>query len=262
LEVEVLRLINQVGADLGEQVTVTRTPGGPVQVQAMVETETRKSELLRALSSVSGNPAVRVQVETVAEVLKRQPRAKSSSGPVVVERVESGTAGNPIEQELCRYFAAKDESRADEHARRFADEIVGDSQQAMRHAWALKRLLNQFSPEDIRALAPEARAKWLALIHTHARAFEQGTRRVREKLAPILFPSALGSVTVSEGKIADDAELARAVEQLFALASANDATIRSAFSFSTQSASADSIKAPRFWQSLKTAESLAGRISK
>ncbi len=262
LEVEVLRLLNEAKADLGEQVTVTRTPGGgPVQVQAMVETEARKTEIVRALSSVTGNPAVRIEIETVAEALKRQPQNKPSSGPLVVQKVESASNENPIEQELRRYFAAKDENRADEQARRFADETVGDSQQAMRHAWALKRLLNQFSPEDIRSLSPEARAKWLALIHAQARAFEQGARRLREKIAPILFPSASGPDARDDSKITDDAELARAVEQLFALASANDAAIRSAFAFSTESASGNGIKSPRFWQSLKTAESLAGRIT-
>jgi len=260
LEVEVLRLLNEAKADLGEQVTVTRTPGGPVQIQAMVETEARKTEIVRALSSVTGNPAVKVEVETVAEALKRQPQTKSSSGPVVIQRIESANNENPIQEELHRYFAAKDENRTNEQVRRFADEMVGDSQQAMRHAWALKRLLSQFSPEDIRTLSPEARGKWLALIHAHARAFEQGARRLREKLAPILFPSSSSSDAPDEIRISDDAELARAVDQLFTLASANDAAIRSAFAFSTGSASADAVKTPRFWQSLRAAESLAGII--
>src|SRR5262249_27920698 len=41
LEVEVLRLVHQTGADLGDQVTVRRSSDGRLEVQGMVETETR-----------------------------------------------------------------------------------------------------------------------------------------------------------------------------------------------------------------------------
>src|SRR3712207_2168805 len=44
LEVEVLRLLNQVGADLGEQINVTRTPGGRLRVHGVVETQERRGE--------------------------------------------------------------------------------------------------------------------------------------------------------------------------------------------------------------------------
>src|SRR5207245_1631485 len=49
LEVEVLRLLNQAGADLGEQVNVERTAQGLLQVKGIVETDKRKAELLQAL---------------------------------------------------------------------------------------------------------------------------------------------------------------------------------------------------------------------
>src|SRR6266496_1063530 len=72
LEVEVLRLLSQAGADLGEQISVTRTSNGLLSVQGIVDTEKRKGEILRALSSVSSNPAVRVDVKSVAEALRGQ----------------------------------------------------------------------------------------------------------------------------------------------------------------------------------------------
>ena len=51
LEVESLGLLNQIGADLGQEVMVTRIPGGPLRIEAAVETEKRKHEILAALKA-------------------------------------------------------------------------------------------------------------------------------------------------------------------------------------------------------------------
>ncbi|HEU4794399.1 MAG TPA: zf-HC2 domain-containing protein, partial [Pyrinomonadaceae bacterium] len=69
LEIEVLRLLNQAGADLGEQVSATRTPDGLLRVEGIVETEVRKNEILRTLEPVRNNPAVRIEIKSVAEAL-------------------------------------------------------------------------------------------------------------------------------------------------------------------------------------------------
>src|SRR5205823_4595740 len=79
LEVEVLRLLHQAGADLGEQLSVTRRPEGELRVEGIVETDQRKQEILRALNSVVSNPAVKVEVNTVAEALKQRERSRPSS---------------------------------------------------------------------------------------------------------------------------------------------------------------------------------------
>ena len=52
LEVEVLRLLHEVGADLGEQVSVTKTRDGLLRVSGVVETEQRKAEILSKLRPV------------------------------------------------------------------------------------------------------------------------------------------------------------------------------------------------------------------
>ena len=51
LEVEVLRLLSQAGADLGEQVNLTRGRDGLLRIEGIVETDQRKSELMRWTSS-------------------------------------------------------------------------------------------------------------------------------------------------------------------------------------------------------------------
>lgn len=132
----------------------------------------------------------------------------------------------------------------------------------MRHAWALKRLLNQFSAEDLRTLNPGARAKLHSLIDAHAAAFKQETRSLRQELQPVFFPAQSLAEAQSSREISPDASLARVVAQLFETGSANEQVISTAFTVSTQGASVSAIAAPQFWRALLTAESLAEQIQR
>src|SRR5204863_715162 len=122
------------------------------------------------------------------------------------------------------------------------------------------RLLNQFSPEEVRTLTPEARNKWISLIRSHARSYQQTNESLRRELHPVFFPSQ-SLVIASEGSgITEINELTHLVNQLFELASSNDRVIRSAFTSSSGGVMTTVIKTPQFWQSLKDAESLAVTI--
>jgi hypothetical protein len=122
----------------------------------------------------------------------------------------------------------------------------------------LKRLTARFAGVDMRALAPDARLKWLAMLREHSTAFERETAALREDLAPIF---ALGKVDVTDDlTIESDADLIRAVEHLHRLALATNEAIRAAFTISNQS-SASAFRAAQFRQSIAKAQLLAQRIS-
>jgi len=254
-------LLHQAGADLGEQVSVTRVGDDELKIQGLVDSDKRKSELLAALSSVSRNPAVKIEIRTVAEATvaaDKNARRNPKSAPlesVTVERIEAERNAMPAGPELRRYFGGDYEQ-----ARRFALRMINRSHVAMRHAGALKRLLNQFAPQDLRELSPEARAKWMALIRSHANAFQAETAALRQELQPIFFASAPSGGSQEGSAITSDDELARAVTRLFDLGSANDDTVSAAFSSSGSGAGATI--SSKFWVLLKSAESLAAAIQK
>jgi hypothetical protein len=255
LEVEALRLLNEAGADMGEQVNAKRGPDGLLRVEGIVETDARKAEILRALGSLMNNPAVRVGIKTVAEAVADQRRqGRENSGPPTERKAEVVTGTIPAESDLQSYFNNADE------AQRFAARIVSKSQQAMRRLYALKRLTSQFSAEEINRLSSDAGDKWLALIRSHARAYRQEVSELRRELKPIFFASASGESPPDGFQLADMASVARAIERLFELGSANDRVILSAFTTSSESANVTAIKTQRFWQSLQAAEALAARI--
>src|SRR5262245_36195584 len=139
--------------------------------------------------------------------------------------------------------------------------MINLSSRAMDHLWAMKRLLNHFSPEAARALPTESRSDWLNLIRSHARSFHQTNESLRRELHPIFFPGQLLGSTKYETPVTDINELTQLVNQLFEVGSSNDRVVRSAFTTSNNAAVTTVIKTPQFWQSLKSAESLAVRVA-
>lgn len=258
-EIEVLRLLNSAGADLGEQVSVERNSVGQLRVEGIVETEQRKRELLSTLAPVVDNPAVKIQISTVAEALALQRQARNSA-LTTIEPSEVTASAIPVDADLRRYFSAKGASvQVDDEIRRYATRIRSRSQDVMTHAYALKHLVNRFSPNDLSTLDAEARTKWLGLISQHAQVLQRQTQTIREELQPIFFS---GSETRAGDafEIRSDADIVRAVDQLFELCSANDKVIRSAFSISPDRSRASALRTAAFWGSLKSIERCAARI--
>jgi RNA polymerase sigma factor (sigma-70 family) len=260
LEIEVTYLLNQIRANLGEQVSMTRTTGGTLHVEALVETEGRKEEILRALGSVIGNPAVKVEVSTVAEAVKRSVREQAKSrGVTTVREVEVANNRIPADAELRAYFSARlvGSEAIDEEITRYSSRVMSRSRQALLRASALKKLVGRFSPEEMRDLAPEAQTKWLAMIREHAVAYQREVAAIGQELRPVF-----GGASDAPSETVSEANLARAAERLLQLSYANDEAVRSAFTISADGRTAAAIKSGQFWRELLAAEKLASAIER
>jgi RNA polymerase sigma factor (sigma-70 family) len=261
LEVEVLQLLNQVGADNGEQISVRRAASGFLQVDGVVDTVERKKEILHALAPLSKNAALRVDVETIDERVARETEAHSMAGQLTIEKIEPASNSVPLESELRLYFSAQGVPAAqlDAEVQRFCRTALQHSSQILQHAGSLMNLTGRFSPDELRSLDAEARAKWLGLVNKHAQALRQNVMSLRRELG-----SALGqqpSDAPAEDAIRDDAMLIQTVNRLFTTASAIDVTVRSSLSLSTNTSEAAKIKGTAFWRSLATADELANRLA-
>ena len=200
-------------------------------------------------------------IQTVAEaVAKQKSTSPTSPRAVTSEGIEIQSTGIAAEPQLRAYFERQG-GNTDEAVRQFASRAVAQSYQAMQHIWAMKRLLNQFSPEQLRTLTPDARNKWLSLVRSHARAYQQQSAALRHDLRPIFFPGANEDLPGGTGISTDD-ELRRTVQELFTAGAADDQVIRSAFTVTSGSARFTAINTPQFWQAMKQTEALAARIAK
>jgi hypothetical protein len=227
-----------------------------LHIQAIVETETRKRQIVEALQSVVSSAAARVEVSTVAEALKQQIRLPGRPGAARTVEIRRGRF--PVYADLQLYFSEQDGSysanQVDEEVRRFASRALNRSRQALVHAWALNQLRLQLSAEETRGLDPEAEAKWRSMVRDHARALYQETRALRLELQPIFFEA----FSESEEMLASDTS--RAIKLLFEMASHHEQALRSAFTISAEVTATPSIKTEAFWRSLHNAEKLAARI--
>lgn len=159
-----------------------------------------------------------------------------------------------------RSYFARQGKDSDEEIRRFADSAVDNSRQAVRNLWAIKKLLNQFTAEEIKNLSPESRAKWLSLIRSHAGSYRDKSGALRRSLKPVFFAGADDSVN-SARQLKDTEDLRRTFNELFEVGTTNDKVIRSAFTASSSGAAFSTIRSNQFWQSLKNAEALSAAIS-
>lgn len=258
LEVEVLGLLNRAGADMGEQVSVSRTSRGTLDVRVIVETDVRKAELLRALAPVATNPAVRVEVATASEAARQSRQAQAA--PEVIQEVEPSGNRVAADAELRRYFSERrgGGEQLDAEIIRFAVRESARSRRALQHAWALKRLAARFDARELDALDEGARLKLLSMIGQHAAAVRREAAALETELRPVFSPPAAGG---GGGAPVGEAGLAEAADQLLSLCSEVDPAVRSAFAASN-GAGAAALKSPRFWRALRDAESLAERIAR
>jgi RNA polymerase sigma factor (sigma-70 family) len=252
LEVEVAYLLNRIKANLGEQVSMGRATGGALRVEALVESEGRKEAILNALGPVLNNPAVVVDVSTVVEALARSAggKEKPTEREVVV-----GAGRIPADAELRAHFAARlaDGERVDAAIKQFAARAMDHSRQALLHASALQKMVSRFTPEEVRALDADARAKWVSMVREHAGAYRREVAALRAQLASV-FGAQDGDDGAGEGSPGE------AAERLLQLSYAQDGAVRSAFTISEGAGSAAAIKSQQFWRQLSTAERLAAEI--
>ncbi|MFN2408092.1 MAG: RNA polymerase sigma factor [Pyrinomonadaceae bacterium] len=257
LEIDVAYLLSQAKADRNEQVALTRSASGSLRVEGVVDTPERREEFLRVLSPVSNNPAVSIQIRTVAEAANQKVNAEKQ----LVRETEETSNTSAVEEELRAYFEKRGGSReaVDESVRSYSSRVVNHSYRALFHAVELKRLVERFARVDMRAVTPDARSKWLAMMRDHANAWARETAALRGELSPVFFSGAAAE-EAEDFSINSDADLTRAIERLHRLALANNEAIGQAFTISARS-SAAAFKAPQFKRSLEVAARLSNRIS-
>ncbi len=264
LEVNVFYLLDQVNANLGEQIEVRRLASGQVLVQALVDKDGRKAEILRVLSPLAGNPFVKLDVLTVEEGLRRENAAKRA--PQTTDTVVISENRIPVYNEVRTFLERNNGQRSasdiDNEIQRFSGSMIDQSRQALEHAFALKHLTQRFSTNDLGSLNDESRQKWHEMIRAHARAFTESSRALRRELAPIFSQgqSMLGDDQSPE--IRNDASLVEAVGTLADLASATDEAVGRAFAISPGAKAAVDPGATTFWRTLNRAESLASALQR
>ena len=250
LEIEVRYLLDQVNANLGEQISFTRADG-KLRLRALVETEARKTELLAALAPLRQQSAAHLEVLTYAEAARNQ--TAPAARPTAVTEISASSNQIAAAAELRRHLKTNDETQLAQ----FAARMQAQAAQPVRHAWALKRLAEQLAPAELATLQPAAKAKWRKLIVTHAAALQREAAALRRELQPVFF----AGVTEAEPEVASS-DLRALAAQLVELTAAQDDAIGRALSSAGTDTNVTPLRTRQFWQGLRRVEMLAAQMLK
>lgn len=179
-EVQVRSALHNLGADLGEQIDIRPTVGGYVLVNGIAGDKTRKEQLLAVLEKI---PLTQARIETIAEAALQQQtgHASATSGHTTVATV----AGGPplLEGQLNQRFPDKDQRSA------YVNQVLAMAQGASARAWALNRLAERYSPQQVALLDAPSRQNLGALLGDHITALRADVGRLQNQLGPVLSPA-------------------------------------------------------------------------
>ncbi|MBS1830231.1 MAG: hypothetical protein JST93_33325 [Acidobacteria bacterium] len=185
LHVEVLYALHAAGADLGEPVTVTRTPQRIV-VDGIVDTQARLRQLRTALEEIHAGELLEFRLTAAEEA----PLLPPTQPALTLARVSASPAIQPLlEQQGMRFPVAMGQS------------AVRMATAALDHAWAIRRLDAALPAEDLDALPVAGRWLLKEIREDHEQRIAESLRSLRSLLAPVLAlreASALPSFTPFE----------------------------------------------------------------
>jgi hypothetical protein len=176
-ELQVRSALHTLGADLGEQIDVQRERDGSVRVDGVAADDTRRHQLIASLQSI---PRTQLHIETVAQVAEHQ-QISRVSGPV---RVAVMAGATPLLEASLKQRFPDDDQRII-----YINQTLSLAQGASARAWALNRLAERYSPQQIALLDTPSRQRLDVLLGDHLSALREDINRLQSQLGQVLSPS-------------------------------------------------------------------------
>jgi len=165
--------------DLGEDLVIQRD-SGQVVLSGIVSSGERKDEMQAVLNQL---PNVRFSVDVPGATPAQSGAAQARSEPA------QGTAPL-LDGTLDRAFSSREDRLA------FVDRSLSDSDVALSHAWALRRLAERYDEDSERALKPESDQKLYEMLRAHLQQLSQANDGLAALLTLLPAGPAPGSPTI------------------------------------------------------------------
>ncbi len=194
-EVSVAAALHKLDACLGEEVYIYPMSDGTLLVQGLVDRTERRDAIRGALRSLPFPVSVQLYTpkDLGAATLYPPPdRIVAVSIPGSPSaRITVADASNqeiPLYNEISRHVAKPGISEEELHQRvaSFSNEAVTLSRQTLLHAWALRRLENEFAEHRVAQLPAPAQQQAARLREEHRHAIASLTRRQAELLSSLI----------------------------------------------------------------------------
>ena len=186
LEIAALYQLNQMNADVGEPIDIAKTPDGHIRVDGTVSDDGLKAEVISRLEALPDRQFLRIRLRSQNDVRIPASGAPQPLSPTTgVYNVTQTEA--PADTILSSYFATKGLTGdpAKTAAMQFSQDALEHAQRALQHAYALDRLGNSFTTEQLRSVNPIFQRQWTEMMARHASALEIEFRALHDELATI-----------------------------------------------------------------------------
>jgi anti-sigma factor RsiW len=261
LTVEALSRLDRTDALAQDQIAVTPMGSEGLRISGTVRSEARRAEIVDALGSLAGNPAVKLRLLTAAEA--RAVGAAPLAHPMQVQSVEVLLNESGALSEVRAYLSAHrhiPEHDLDQAADRFITDAVDHSSEAQLHAQALKQIAGIAPLFDSGQVSPATGEKWRALVARHAQSSRQEIRWLEQQLAPVFSHAAATEPAPADG-MAGESDPRPAASRLLSLATDSDRILWQVFSSNASPADRRGLTDARFWLMLREEDLLAAHLA-
>ena len=234
LEVEALYLLSQANADLGDQVEVKRLPSGGLSIEALVSTRARAREILISLQPILSNPALRTRILSLSDeaVSERNLRVRAPE-PMVADSYQFSGRLPALDSEIRQFLQNQGvpASELDTQTQHYVTDILHGSMSLLQRARALRAVATRFRPDELAALDPLSKRRWIAIVERHAKAMHVNAVLLDHRLAPIFYSGLTGRNDPPSFPVTAS-EVARSSERFFEAWDACDHELSAALSLS------------------------------
>jgi hypothetical protein len=171
-EMRVRVAIHSVNADLGDQIEIQRGDSNSILVRGVLLSDARKHEIE---SELQGIDDVKMRFTVPGTVLGVNASAKDFPGEALI--VEDQPL---LESLLIAQFPDVNARKA------YVDSTLDAAQSALSHAWAIKRLMDRYTPRTISQLDSPSRQMLELLVRDHVKAIDSDVESASKLLQEVL----------------------------------------------------------------------------
>jgi hypothetical protein len=214
------------------QIRIAQDPAGTVQIEGMVETEQRKSELTSLLESI---PYTAVKLRTSEEALndlQALPEADSTAS-VAADQPFIQPDGEEVKRNQAwvqsqwnqygKQFQDNGSNTLDQKMVEISNEAIAHTRAASFQAWALRRLAQDYPRERVRGMSAWSQLLLEMMVQDHARLLGVEIGQLNSMVNPVLTSFAATGGTQKNSSspgpplpaLVDDPAWQRQVELLF-----------------------------------------------
>lgn len=182
-----LEVLNNLGPDVEQMINLERRSDGGIEVNGVVPTSDQKLSIVRRLNQLRGAEQLKLDLHSNDEPMPPPSNAKpvrlEASSPVAID-----TQVVPFDAEIRSALSSKgvEGSELETRVRKFSSEVVLNGGQLHRSAWNIAQIAaRDFTSQELRAMLPEERIAWGALLQKHMRSYRYQLQSLHSILTPV-----------------------------------------------------------------------------